>query len=244
MNTKENHDDKPLSWHSPQAAAYQENIRSKIIGYDVLHELMLHISRAYKKPDRMLIVGAGGGQELLVLGKEYPFAQYTALDPSEIMLSNAQAAVADKLPTLSVAYYPQYLSQLKLDEPFQLATCQLVLHYVPSLEQKQELLLQLADCLHESAPLFVSAIMCPSEEQQFQWQMSHWRQSISYHGITDEHWQKFSASFGESIYPITSEQLQLLLLQAGFTTVIPYFKSHLIEGYVAVKKRVKERGES
>lgn len=237
MKTTENEQQQLSNWKNVQPGDYQGHIRSKIVGYDVLHELMLHISRAYEKPERVLIVGAGGGQELLMLGKAYPHAHFTALDPSPVMLDSAQAAVAAAFPALSVDYCNQYLSQLKPEAPYQLAACQLVLHYVPTLGQKRELLQQLADCLHEAAPLFVSAIVSPPEEEQFHQQMLHWQQSMSCYGVPDEHWAKFSASFGKSIYPATSEQLRQLLKQAGFTQIIPYFKSHLIEGYVAVKGR-------
>lgn len=235
MKTTENEEQQLVNWQNVKPGDYQGHIRSKIVGYDVLHELMLHVSRAYKKPERLLIVGAGGGQELLVLGKAYPDAHFTALDPSQVMLASAQSVVAAAHPALSVDYYNQYLSQLKPEVAYDLAACQLVLHYVPTLEQKLELLQQLAACLHEATPLFISAIMSPPEEGQFHQQMAHWQQSMSYYGVSDEHWEKFANSFGKSIYPVTSEQLQQLLRQAGFTDIVPYFKSHLIEGYAAKK---------
>lgn len=56
-----------------------------------------------------------------------------------------------------------------------------------------------------------------------------------HNGISENHWQRFEQSFSITTHPIRFESLIVLLQEVGFTTIIPYFKTHMIDALVAIK---------
>lgn len=59
-------------------------------------------------------------------------------------------------------------------------------------------------------------------------------------GISQNDWQRFEQSFCMTTHPIKLETLIDLLQEVGFTTVIPYFKTHMIDALIATKEEAKE----
>ncbi|MCT6816663.1 MAG: class I SAM-dependent methyltransferase, partial [Lysinibacillus fusiformis] len=74
----------------------------------------------------------------------------------------------------------------------------------------------------------------------FQLQLKYWRSSMLQNDLSEEHWLRFEQSFGSSTYPITLELLTDLLHEVGFSTVIPYFKSHMVDALLAIKEEVNK----
>lgn len=90
-------------WQNPIVSSYQNTIRQKIIGYDLIYDMMTEILYSYPTIESMLIVGAGGGQELFSLGKAFPFSHFTAVDTSEIMLQLARKRMEKVDPPLRLS---------------------------------------------------------------------------------------------------------------------------------------------
>ena len=223
-------------WHHPIVSSYQNTIRQKIIGYDLIYDMMTHILHSYPTIDSMLIVGAGGGQELFSLGKAFPSTHFTAVDTSKIMLQLAQKRMESVNPPPRIEWYERDFLSLKLHHRFDVASCHLVLHFIEELEQKKALLQKMADCLKDNGMLFISSINADMSALTFPLQRKYWQSSMLQNNLSEEHWLRFEQSFGTSTYPISLELLTDLLYDVGFTKVIPYFKSHMVEALVAIKK--------
>ncbi|QDQ00526.1 class I SAM-dependent methyltransferase [Lysinibacillus fusiformis] len=228
------------SWHNPTVYTYQQTIRQKIIGYDLIYDLMTNMLHNHPCTDRMLIVGAGGGQELLTLGRTFPTTKFTAVDTSSSMLQLAEQQIGQLHVPLDVVWHATDLSSLKMNEPFDIATCHLMLHFIEDLHEKKALLKKIADSLKDGAVLFVSSINADLTALTFKHQLRHWQSSMLQNGISQNDWQRFEQSFCMTTHPIKLETLIDLLQEVGFTTVIPYFKTHMIDALIATKEEAKE----
>lgn len=93
-------------WESPEAANYAASISAKIPGYANLYEMGAGLLRAAlnaraaeteaetaDRQPRILIVGAGGGQELETFGRAEPDWRFVGIDPSAVMLEQARRRI-------------------------------------------------------------------------------------------------------------------------------------------------------
>jgi len=227
-------------WHNPNVSNYQNTIRQKITGYDLIYDMMTDILHSYPTIDNILIVGAGGGQELFSLGEAFPFSHFTAVDTSKIMLQAARKHLEKLEPPFHIEWYEEDLLSLVFDHQFEVASCHLVLHFIEELEQKKALLQKMADSLQDSGILFISSINADMSAVSFQHQLKYWRSSMLQNNLSEEHWLRFEQSFGSSTYPITLELLTDLLHEVGFSKVAPYFKSHMVDALLAIKEEVNK----
>jgi len=228
-----------LDWHNPIASTYHDTIRQKIIGYDHIYDIMTDILHSYSTIDSILIVGAGGGQELCTLGKAFPFTRFTAVDTSKIMLQLAQNLMKEVDSSPCIEWYEGDLRSLVFNHPFEVASCHLVLHFIEGLEQKKALLQKTADSLKDNGMLFISSINTDMSSTAFPLQLKYWRSTMLQNGLSEDQWLHFEQSFGSTTYPIKLQLLTDLLHEVGFSTVIPYFKSHMVDAIVAIKEETR-----
>lgn len=221
------------SWNTPQAGQYQQHIRSKIIGYDFIYELMLHMLKNIQTLDHILVVGAGGGQELVTISSQYPQAKFSAVEPSVEMLKAAKDAVERANVTLNIDWFNCEL-QPAMHVRVDAATCHLVLHFLEKREKKQELLENIASHMKPGALFFISAVMLEGAGND-ELMLQYWKHSMLASGAMLEGWERYSQSFGVTNHPITRAELVELLNNSGFVSVVPYFKSYTVEAFVAIK---------
>ncbi|MEK3718783.1 class I SAM-dependent methyltransferase [Paenibacillus sp. FSL R7-0333] len=228
-------------WEQADGDQYVQNISRKIPGYTLQYDLMDTLLTArldnQEKP-RLLIVGAGGGQEILKLGLSHPAWRFSGLDTSQSMLQAAKQR-------LEAAGQPGLLDRVRLHHTeiaawssnalHDAATCMLVLHFVQGRESKLALLRSIAARLRPGASLCLSAICGVPGTPAWELQMAGWRLHMLGNGIAEEQWQTFEQSFGVISHPLHAEEIEELLKEAGFTAVSRFFGAYLIDGWVAVK---------
>lgn len=85
-----------LHWEHPAVYRYEQTIPLKIPGYASLYEItnrLLDTGIKEESTADILVVGAGGGQECVVLGAGRGNRRLTGVDPSERMLEIAASRV-------------------------------------------------------------------------------------------------------------------------------------------------------
>ncbi|MFD1413756.1 class I SAM-dependent methyltransferase [Oceanobacillus jeddahense] len=218
------------NWDNSQIQYYQDTIRRKIPGYDLIYEQMLAIIETNFIPQDILIVGAGGGQELYVLGKKYPETAYTALDPSCRMLELAKQRVDNML--LKVDWQETTLDKFHCEKEYDIVTCHLMLHFLK--EEKAAILNQISQRVKAGGLLFISAIV---EEEKKDSTLPFWLQHMRLCNVPAPDWEHFATSFDKTTHPLSASLLYQVLKDNGFEVILPYFKSYAIEAYVAIKGR-------
>ncbi|AIQ55752.1 SAM-dependent methyltransferase [Paenibacillus borealis] len=225
-------------WEQADADQYVQNISRKIPGYQLQYELMdtlLTALLAQQTHPGLLIVGAGGGQEILKLGREHPDWNFSGLDTSQGMLLAAEQRLEAAGLMDRVQLHHREISSWNSSRQYDAATCMLMLHFVEGRENKLALLRSIAGRLKPGAPLCLSAINGEPASPAWRIQMAGWKLHMLGNGIELGQWQIFEQSFGETSHPLPAEEMDCLLEEAGFTAVSRFFGSYLIDGWVAVK---------
>lgn len=228
-----------LDWNHAHASRYVETIARKIPGYSLIYDLAerlisARLGEGYGKA-RMLVVGAGGGQEIVSFGSDHKEWSFQGVDLSSSMLEITQQRVEQSRMADRVVLLQGTVNVLPLEPAFDAASCLLVLHFVEDLTQKRELLQQIAARLKPGAPFVLSYIGGEVDSDSFRIQMMAWRKHMLDNGISEGEWERFSQSMGNGSYPITDYATRELLEEAGFENVTRYFDAFLIEGWFAVK---------
>ncbi|AJS60447.1 class I SAM-dependent methyltransferase [Paenibacillus sp. IHBB 10380] len=226
------------NWDHPDVNKYEETIALKIPGYHLLYDMLDHLLTAQwgeQLSAHMLVVGAGGGQEIVTLGGKHKSWKFTGVDPSERMLDIASRRIEFAGLKDQVSLIHGELHELALDKLYDAGTCLLVHHFIEGLEQKKQLLQDIANRLHDGAPLFIAAINGDVTKESWSLQMNAWRSHMLDNGIPTEEWERFESSIGVASHPIPAVELEALLRDAGFSNVTRYFGSYLIDGWFAIK---------
>ncbi|GGF68682.1 methyltransferase [Paenibacillus albidus] len=234
----ESRKDIPRSWEHPDVQQYERTIALKIPGYPLLYNMLdrlLSVHLEAHHTANILIVGAGGGQELVTLGAHESWS-FTGIDPSKAMLEIARNRMAAAGLGARVTLHQCDLHNLAYGNPYDAATCMLVLHFLKGKEQKLQLLREIASRMQAGAPFFAAAIQGDIRTEAWSLQMKAWKTHMLDNGITLEGWDQFDSSIGVTSHPIPADEIEALLLEAGFTGVNRYFTSYLIEGWFAIKK--------
>jgi tRNA (cmo5U34)-methyltransferase len=230
----------PMDWNHPAASSYEQTISLKIPGYLLLYDMMdrlltAQLAEAPAAPS-FLIIGAGGGQELVTLGARHESWTFTGVDPAEPMIVAAKRRMEQAGLQERVTLIHGEIDRLPANERFDAATCLLVLHFIKGTEQKKRLLHRIAEHLNDGAPLFVAAINGRVGTASFTIQMQAWKSHMLANGISLEDWNRFERSMGVESDPIPVCELEDMLKELGFEQITRFYGAYLIDGLFAIKR--------
>ncbi|MFF2907882.1 class I SAM-dependent methyltransferase [Paenibacillus sp. NPDC057934] len=226
------------NWEHPDIYTYEETIALKIPGYHTMYDMLERLLAARcgnQSSANVLIIGAGGGQEIITLGARHKNWNFTGIDPSECMLEVASQRIKEASLEQQATLLHTGLEGFPPHKPYDAATCMLVLHFVKEREQKKQLLAQIADHLKPGAPFFLASINGAVGSEAWSHMMKAWQCHMLDQGISNTDWQKFAESIGVTSHLIPSQEVELLLQEAGFSTISRYFGSYLVDAWFAFK---------
>lgn len=225
------------TFHADRARRYDDTIRRVIPGYDTLHAMTALFLRT-ELPDaaRLLVVGAGTGQELKILSEAAPDWQFTACDPAAGMLSVAETRLREAGVLDRVALHACIADDLPDAPPFDAATCLLVLHFIPDDGGKLAVLKSIAARVKAGAPLILSDMYEDPDSPRFQRLITVWTEWQLKAGIDPAEVEKGIAHVRRDIHFVSETRLAELLDQAGFTAPERFFGAFLFAGYIAHRK--------
>ncbi|PDY40597.1 SAM-dependent methyltransferase [Bacillus wiedmannii] len=229
-----------MSWNDRTVHTYERTIPLKIPGYFTLYEMVNHFLLTTLPKENMnpnlLVIGAGGGQEILSIGKQNSNLSFTGVDPSESMLQLAKKRIENESVQNHIDFVHGTIHSLLTNPLFDAATCMLVLHFIPTIKEKQELLNEISNRLKSGAPFFLSTINGVPHTSMFSAQLNAWRNHMMQNQIPLDDWDRFENSFETEIFPISETNLLTIMEECGFTQITRFFTSFLIDGYVAFKQ--------
>ncbi|UQZ36175.1 SAM-dependent methyltransferase [Paenibacillus sp. PK3_47] len=198
------------------------------------HILAAHLDSESDAQAELLIVGAGGGQELLTLGTRGNWS-LTGVDPSEAMLELARQRLERVQLNAAISLTQGTVQDLDHSKRYAAATCILVLHFLQEPAQKQQLLEEVYDRLQDGGILIAAALCGDINRIPGSLQMKAWSYHMHAGGITEQECEWFQNSIGNTSFPVPEHTFQDLLHSSGFTGAVRFFSSYLIEGWFAVK---------
>lgn len=216
------------------AARYERVIRQVVPGYDDLMHLTPAALRMRVGPAaRVLVVGAGSGNELAAYAQGEPGWHLMAVEPSERMLAQARARMAGLGMESRVEFFPGHLADLPETEPFDAATLLLVLHFQPDDGSKLGLLRDIAARLRPGAPVALVDSHGNSGTPAFDRMMEAWMRFARYHGVSKEEEALYREQVRDGVFNVSEERVTELLRDAGFGTPSQFYRALVFGGWVA-----------
>lgn len=218
------------------ATEYEKGIRRTLPSYDAMLRLtQTFFCSTLPTEATLLVVGAGSGNEILQLAKQQPQWAFVGIDPAEAMLQIAEERLKS-LPN-DIQLIPGTLLDTSLPlTQFDAASCLLVLHFIPSYEDKLATLKEIAEHLKPNAPFVVVSkygeLGSAETELQFDLWRAHWLQHTK---LTPEQIADFEQTL-RALSFMREEDILALLQEAGFTKPSRFFATTLFGGWVCYKK--------
>jgi tRNA (cmo5U34)-methyltransferase len=194
--------------------------------YDDLHRMAQVLLAQNMGAGTILVLGAGGGNEMAALAAARPDWRCVGVDPSLEMLDLARskcAAFGDR-----ITYVQGKIEDAPMG-PFEGATCILTLHFLP----KDERLATLRDMrarLKTGAALVVAHHCIPSGEAHL-W-LPRFADFAASNGVTGPGLANGAAALGKALPILTPDEDMALLRAAGFRDVAQFFHAFTFRGFM------------
>jgi tRNA (cmo5U34)-methyltransferase len=223
--------------------AAQGNTMRMVPGYLDLLKMVILLLAEHVNNGRVLVVGAGGGLELLAISNRYPSWQLVGVDPSEKMLDLAKERLGPELLTNNrVVLHHGYTDELQESDDASLlfdgATCLLTFHHV-NVPDRIRTLQAIQQRLRPGAPFIVAHMSFPQHDQP---QRAVWLQRyMNFADITDP--DKVShtlAAVNAKLCILSPDEDEAMLQTAGFRNVELFYTGLAFRGWVAYKKKDDE----
>lgn len=220
--------------------SYDADIRFAMPGYELLHETAAALLRnALGDEARVLIVGAGTGEEVLRLGQANPEWRLTAEDPSAEMIAVAREKIEAAGLSGRVELVVGGVRDLPEGENFDAATMILVQHFLPDDGAKLDILRATAERLRPGAPLFLANMHGDLASAADRRRYLAWRTRQIARGMSVTDADGMFNGLPEVIHFVSEERTRELLREASFEEIEPVFRAFVIGGWFA-RKRVAD----
>lgn len=223
-------------WHDPVAESYAATIAYKVPGYQLLHELTIDVLETELKgaASRILIVGAGGGEEIINMLQRKEDWLITGVDPSPSMLDMAKRRVAQLQMETRVTWHETALDNVSAEPVYDAAVSLLVIHFV---ENRLPYLKEIARRLQPDAPLVLAFIQGEMKSHTFQQELHMLSLFMQRKGLEKEVFTSFENRLGHGTHPVPEDEIRKQLIEAGFEDIRPYFQAGMIKGLVCKRGR-------
>lgn len=178
---------------------------------------------------QVLVVGAGGGQEISELAQAHAQWRFVGVDPSESMLALARTTLG---PLMERVTLHLGTTETAPEGPFDAATCLLTMHFL-DLAQRRSTLDAIRRRLKPGAPLVMAHLSLPQGAQERPLWLARYAAFAIASGVPAQDARR-AASTIESQLPILGpEQEETLLSDAGFAGASLFYAGLAFRGWVA-----------
>jgi tRNA (cmo5U34)-methyltransferase len=180
---------------------------------------------------RILVVGAGGGEEIMHLGLNNPKWSFVGVDTHQPMVELARRRLAET----PVGTRSQVLTMSieNLDEnDFDAATCILTAHFVPDDGAKLAFFKAIRSRLKPGASLAIVDGVGVAGEAQTELLRRIWKRHAVRNGVAEEVAESNAQNF-KKVAVVSAERQEDLLTSAGFERLTPIFHGLAIKGWLA-----------
>lgn len=182
-------------------------------------------------PARILVVGAGGGEEILRLGIANASWSFVGVDTFEPMVDLARRRLAPTPVAARSAVHATALEQLE-ETGFDAATCILTAHFVPDDGSKLAFLEVIRARLKPGAPLAIIDGIGVAGEDETELLRRIWKRHAVRNGVAAAEAEKNAENF-KAIAVVSAAREEALLAEAGFKRLVPIFRGLAIKGWLA-----------
>lgn len=222
-----------MQFDKEMATEYDRGVRRTLPTYDSMFRLVQAYLRAnLAQQENVLIIGAGGGNELAMLGPTNPSWTFTAVDPASPMLELARMKAKQLNMTDRVTFIEGTVDEVDANPLHDAATFMLVLHFIADVDEKLQHLKGIRRRLKVGAP-FVMATMYgnpddPAFNELFSLWKAYWLDTTS---MTKGEVDEMEKSVRNLSF-IPEEEVVRLLQEAGFGKIAKFFSTNMFGGWI------------
>lgn len=180
---------------------------------------------------RILVVGAGGGEEILRLGLNNPQWSFVGVDTYQPMVELAQRRLAETPVGARSQVHAMTIDDLD-EKDFDAATCILTAHFVPDDGAKLAFFEAIRRRLKPGAPLAIVDGVGVAGEARTELLRRIWMRHAVLNGVSEEVAQSNAENF-KKVAVVSEERQEDLLTSAGFERLTPIFRGLAIKGWLA-----------
>jgi tRNA (cmo5U34)-methyltransferase len=184
-----------------------------------------------KGPARILVVGAGGGEEILRLGLDNPGWSFVGIDSSQPMVELARRRIANTPIAARSQVDAKTVENLE-EKDFDAATCILTAHFVPDDGAKLAFFKAIRARLKSGAPLAIVDGVGVAGEAQTELLRRIWKRHAVRNGAVEEVAETNAENF-RKVAVVSAERQEELLTSVGFERLTPIFRGLAIKGWLA-----------
>jgi tRNA (cmo5U34)-methyltransferase len=178
---------------------------------------------------RVLVLGAGGGQELKALAEAHSGWTFEGVDPSPDMLHLAEQVAGPHAARMR--FHRGYIDGAS-DGPFDAATSILIFHFIPH-DQRLETLRQVRRRLKIGAPFVLVHLSFPqAEPERSIWIDRHVAYGRS-NGLEPADAERARQAISSGLTILSPEEDVAMLRPAGFSNASLFYVGLSIRGWVA-----------
>ncbi|AHB50256.1 hypothetical protein W911_12345 [Hyphomicrobium nitrativorans NL23] len=182
-------------------------------------------------PSKILVVGAGGGEEILRLGANNPNWSFVGVDTYQPMVELAHRRLAET-PVGARARVETTTIEALEDDGFDAATCILTAHFVPDDGAKAAFLKAIHSRLKPGAPLAIVDGVGVAGEDKTELLRRIWKRHAVCNGVSPDVAESNAENF-KKVAVVSEEREEALLASAGFERLTPIFRGLAIKGWLA-----------
>lgn len=210
------------------ANVYDETIANKVPGYRLGQE----VSAAYllgrlPAAAHILVIGAGTGEELLLMAEQAPGWTFTAVDPSEGMLARAREKVAERGYEERVQFHTASMEDASALPAHDAAIGLLVTQFVADDGAKERFYSAVAQALKPGAP-FVTIDFVEGDEHT----RAGYRQWAVMQGASETAADSMMRRVMENWHPVSRPRMMALCETAGLTAPRHHFMALNFAGHI------------
>ncbi|MEI4771051.1 methyltransferase [Psychrobacillus sp. FJAT-51614] len=226
-----------MDFDTTMAEQYDRGIRRALPTYDSMLRLIQTFLRANTNEEaNILVVGAGGGNEVSSFSLNNPRWTFTGVDPSETMLTVATEKCKDAGVSDRVELIQGTVEDVEGLANFDAATCILVLHFIHAYEEKLKTLQEIHSRLKNGAPFVLISKYGEPTSDEFKERLALWKSywldttKLSIEEVEEMERDILSLSY------LPEEAIVQLLAEAGFIRVAKFFSTTLFGGWICFKE--------
>lgn len=212
-------------------ARYAEGPIRMIPGFATLHRMVAQLlAERLGAAARVLVLGAGGGMELLAFSQAQPGWSFVGVDPSGPMLEQARQRLGDRVSRVELreGYIPEAPAG-----PFDAATCLLTLHMIPDDGRKLEALRAIRERLVPGAPFVVVDNCIDLDGPDVERQLERFARYAVESGVEAAQMEQWKTGVKNGLSMVAPAREEALLAEAGFTGTELFFAGFSWRGWVA-----------
>lgn len=224
---------KPV-FDAQMASGYRQGPPTQVPGYESLHRMVSLLLAERSPPEsRILVLGAGGGQEMRALADANPGWRFDGVDPSADMLRLAEQVTEPHAARMR--FHQGYIDNAPAG-PFDAATCLLTFHFIPH-SQRLATLGQIRRRLKHGAPLILVHLSFPqTEPERSLWIARHVAYGLA-NGTDPARAEKAREAISNSLTILSPDEETAMLHEAGFADASLFYAGLSVKGWVAHAER-------